>query len=145
MYSMLDNLKTRNEEKRKRKEMKMRKEAGELRQKALSKNLIMTPPKEMSNLYVAKTHVDGVNDKSELINTSKLDYSGLNTRAEYIPSSSKVNYYQPAKIPIIEKKEKSKASSELMSFTEDDNEDVSVAFAELMSEIAKYEVGDNKF
>lgn len=99
----------------------------------------------MSTSYLAKTHIDPTSVKPDFTTIgSKPDYSGLKQRTEYVPAVPKTAYYPPVQAAKQFKKDDPRIPSELKSFMEDDDEEVSVAFDELMSEIAKYEVEDNK-
>lgn len=127
----MEGIKARNEERRKRKEAKLKRGTDEVRQKTMSKNLgysTLGTPKEIglsSNPYMAKTRIEPPLPRNPAPNyyTSYLSFS---------PSSQ-------TKTIVAAKKEAAPALTEVKSFMEDEEEEVSVAFEELMSEIAKYE------
>lgn len=124
----------------------MRKGAEELRQKKLGKNVgysIISNPKEnpaVSTSYLAKTRIDPMPIKSDFTNiSSKPDYNALKPRTEYISQVPR-SIVQPVVMPM---RSNQNIATELKSFMEDDDEEVSVAFDELMKEITKCEVNDN--
>lgn len=132
--TLIEGIKENNEEKRKRKEAKMRRCTDGLRQKNMSKNLGYTTigaPKDISlasNSYITKTRIDPPQPTA---------------LPSYYPTYIFSNYSQ-TKPPLSIRKETRQPLTEVKSFMEEDEEEVSVAFEELMSEIAKYEEGDKR-
>lgn len=123
----------------------MRKTAEELRQKKMTKNAgysVLPPPREnpsVATSYLAKPRVETSNPKVDFTSINpKPEYTLTKTRTDYKPATSRTEYYPPVQ----PKKDDPKIPSELKSFMEDDDEEVSVAFEELMTEIAKYEVDE---
>jgi hypothetical protein len=117
----VESIKARNEEKRKRKEVNMKKCAEEVRQKKMNKNIgysvigsPMNPP--MTTAYIPKPHVET---------------TSIATRPEYTAIT------QVGSV----KREVTQVPVDTKSFMDDEDEEVSVAFNELMTEIAKYEDG----
>jgi len=124
----------------------MRRDAEELRQKKLGKNVgysIISNPKEIpavSTSYLAKTRMDPVPAKVEFTNINyKPNYNALKPRTEYMSQVPRTTA-QPVVMPT---KGDQNIANELKLFMEDEDEEVSFAFDELMKEITKCERNDN--
>ena len=141
---LIDGLKARNEERRKHKETKMRKKADEFRQKKITMNQgysVISNAREAplpTTSYIGKTRVDGT--PGIKLNP---DYTSINPNPGLNELHPKTEMYtgMPPKMP---RRDDGKIPNELKSFMEDDDEEVSVAFEELMTEITKYETTDDK-
>lgn len=118
----MESIKARNEEKRKRKEARMRRCADEMRQKKMGANaghsVISSPLGPPLPKYVSRPRDASVVQRPEYVAAQV----GLGRR-EVAQAMQVTQVAQVAEAP----------------FMDDEDEEVSVAFSELMTEIAKYE------
>lgn len=100
----------------------------ELRQKKMGKNIgysvLPSSNQPMSTTYMSKPRIDTSSIATSIV-------TSIGTRPEYLAP--------PLSNPI-----KKEVPAETKSFMDEEDEEVSVAFEELMTEIAKYEGGDKK-